>query len=153
MRIHTNILTRQDFTNAAKHAGVTLIELSEHGSQSRARAFKFTLEGTSGRPPGFGQGDWETATWDEWGIVFAHLFDIDPEAHCGKNGYQSAEHYHWVTGNRFRTLTPLLQHKRHNWLSGVGGTSITGTFHVRTCKCGAVQRWLAYGHQWEEIAS
>src|SRR5258705_6579708 len=114
MRIHSNTLTHEDFADAAKRAGVSIVELSEHGSQSRKHAFKFALEGTSGRPRGFGAGG-EAATWDEWGIVFAHLFNVDPDAHTGKNGYLSAEHYHWVTGDRFRTLTPLLQHKRHKW--------------------------------------
>lgn len=151
MRIHSNTLTRQDFTDAAKRADVTLVDLTEHGSQSRARAFVFYLSGSGTQGGQWGTQNYKTATWDEWGIVFAHLFHVDPQAHCGKNGYRNAEHYHWSTDDRFRTLTPLLQHKRHNW--SVVNRSITGNYMVAQCKCGAVNRWMAYGHDWEEIAS
>jgi hypothetical protein len=156
MRIHTNTLIRKDFRDAAHEAGVSIVELSEHSSQSRARAYKFYLSGSAGRPGN--RRDEQAATWDEWGIFLAHLFNIDPNAHTGKNGYLSAEHYHWVTSDRFRTLTPSQQHKRHKWqymplLPGDFNDANTRSFYaVAQCNCGATQRWILHGHTWEEMA-
>jgi hypothetical protein len=79
------------------------------------------------------------------------LFDVDPLAHCGKNGYQSAEHYHWTTGNRFRALWPQWQHKRHKWIPQ--GSVATGAYYVYACDCGATQRHMAHGRQFAELSA
>lgn len=150
MRIHSDTLTRQDFTEAAKRAGAGIIELTEHGSHSRARAFKFYLRGHSTYRTQQGDRDDYAATWDEWGIVFNHLFDVDALAHTGKWPYSSGEHFHWVTGGRFRNLTPSQQHARHKW-NPLG--AVTGSYAVAECKCGATQRWMIHGHDFAELAS
>ncbi len=134
MRMHSDIITETDFHNAAKRAGVTIEHLSVHGSRTRARAFKFYLSG-SGRNGGqWGAQDYQTATWDEWGIFLGHLFARDAFAHCGRNSYIGADDYHWQTGDRFHSLTPDEQCKRHKWESLMP--------YVHECsKCNAIRRW------------
>lgn len=139
MKIHSDILTRGDFITAARRAGVTIVDLSEHGSKTRLRAFKFYISGSGVFGGQYGNASHKTATWDEWGIALAHLFDVDPFTHTGKGGYVGAEDYHWQTGGRFKTLTADQQHLRHRWermhvLS-------TGEHHEDWCDCGAVRRW------------
>lgn len=134
MRIHSDILTRDDFAAAARRAGVSLVQLAEHGSKTRVKAFSFYVSGSGVQGGQWGTQDYRTATWDEWGILLGHLFDVDAEAHCGKGSYLSADDYHWQTADRFRTLTPDRQHKRHKWeFKGISGE--------HGCKCGAGRRW------------
>lgn len=149
MRIHTS-LTEQDMRDAARLAGVQFERLAQHGSRSRDHAFDFILTGSSGRRGNFG-GDYEAATWDEWGIVLGELFRRDPNAHCGKNSYESGEHFRWVTGGRFDTLTPADQHRNHKW--EYSGVVVTGSYHVAECSCGAIQRWLALGHRFADLST
>lgn len=156
MKTHSNILTRENFRAAEKRADVKIVELEQTGSRSRQRAFRFYLSGSTGRPGN--QRDEQAATWDEWGIFFAELFDADPAAHCTKNSYLSAEHFHWVTGDRFRTLTPLLQHNRHKWeplaaLPGGFAEARERGWAEAKCDCGAVNRWLLPPKKWEDIAA
>lgn len=158
MRIHTDKLDENDMLTAAIHAGVIMHRLSRHRSQSRDHAFDFYLEG-SGRTGGqwgntgtSGASPVRAATWDEYGIFIARLYTKDPEAHFGKNSYQNAEHFHWVTGDRYKTLTPDQQHLKHIW--DYTGSSAGGIYHVSTCKkCPAILRRPAYGYTWEDIAS
>jgi hypothetical protein len=150
MRIHSDILAGSDFLNAERIAGVTLVNFDSVGSRSRVGSFEFSLTGSSNHAANFG-GGYKAATWDEWGIFLAHLFSVDPQAHCGKQSYLSAEHFHWSTGNRFDSLTLAGQHKRHAW--GMGQRCVTGSYSVSQCDCGAVQRWILRPHTWEEISS
>ena len=153
MIIHSDTLTREDFYIAAQRAGVHVIKLDQHGSRSRQRAFTFALSGSGVNGGMYGNLDYPTATWDEWGIVLNHLFALEPTARVPRV-YESAEQFHWFTADRYRTLTPGQQHKRHNWLSGdVNGRSAGGAYHVQSCKCGAFRRWLAHGYRWEDISS
>ena len=138
MRIHSDKLTYRDLLDGAALAGVDLVDCDSVGSRSRAKAFKLGLTGTSCYRTNFG-GDHQAATWDEWGMFLAHLYEVDPEFHCGARSYKNAEHFHWMTGNRFRTLTKDLQHKRHQW--NPQGRAATGAYAVSRCKCGAIQRW------------
>jgi hypothetical protein len=156
MRLHTNTITSRDLYAAAAAAGVRFGRLEEHGSRSRARAWDFTLTGSSPYRPNPG-GRWarddydpgaHAATWDEWGIFLAHLFDVDPDAHATGN-YQSREHFRWCTGGRFDTLTPAGQHHRHRW--EYTGESVTGSYAVHECECGAVHRWMTSGRRFEEL--
>lgn len=161
MRIHTDKLDTdmRAFREARELASVGIERLTLHGSQSRARAFDFLLSGNGrtgeqyGNSGNYGATQYKAATWDEWGIFLNHLFDVDPDARVAKV-YEGAEHFHWVTGDRYRTLTPADQHVRHNWLSGdAGGRSATGSYHVQSCKCGAIVRRMVHGHGWyAEIA-
>lgn len=161
MKIHSNILTRQDFQDAARKAGagVYLVDFETCGSRSRIRAFKFTLTGNSshwrnGGTYGANHDD-RAATWDEWGMFLAHLFDVDPQAHCGKNSYLSAEHFHWSTSDRFRALTPPYQHARHRWQPTpvVGSSQERGYYESQCTECEALHRYVAYGHTWEAISA
>jgi hypothetical protein len=153
MRIHSDLLSVQDFADAARRAGVTVVgNLGIHRSQSRTQAFTFTLSGNGRNGGQWGNQPHKTATWDEWGIVFAHLFDVDPLAHTGKWPYQSGEHFDWATGGRFRTLTPASQHLRHKWNRALG-PSLTGSYYVSECDCGAIQRVMADGRRFGELVS
>lgn len=155
MKIHTDIITARDMKDAIERAGLTSSHLQyiERGSRSRRRAFEFSLSGTSSRRKNSGQwgaGDDYAATWDEWGMFLAHLFAVDPGAHS--RDYESADHYHWVTGGRFHDLTPDMQHGGggHRW--GMPDLVVTGRYHVRECKCGAIMRRTAWGTKFEDLS-
>lgn len=152
MRIHSDTITHRDFINAAYTARVAVVDLSTYGSRSRDRAFKFYLSGSGITGGQWGSQDYKTATWDEWGIFLGHLFDVDPIAHTGKNSYLSAQHYHWVTGDRFRTLTPRHQHHRHRWeYRGNFDPDFRpdrSGFSEAWCSCRAIKRWVIRGDFW-----
>lgn len=141
MRIHTDTLTHDDLTDAARAAGVSLNKSTQHGSRRRARAFEVLLEGsgTRGNSGWYGAADRQAATWDEWGVFLAVLFDRDTLATI-PGVYENAEHFHWVTGNRFDALTmPADTHKRHSFR--YDGTSATGSYSVSNCtRCTAITR-------------
>lgn len=142
MRIHTN-LTHGDLADAARHAGVIIARSSQHGSRSREHAFEVNLSG-SGRHGGqWGNGQGKAATWDEWGIFLAELFRRDPK--LTTRDYPSEEAFHWLTVDRYRTLTPEQQHIQHRW--GDVQRVATGGYIVSTCKCGAAGRTPAYGYK------
>ena len=107
MRIHTNLTSAEMNTLTYGIDGVD-IAWTERGSRSRARAFDVHLvaverkgrrRGNSGR---YGAGYEYAATWDEWGIVFARLFALDPEATC--YAYHGAADYHLQDGPTVRRL-------------------------------------------------
>jgi hypothetical protein len=151
MRIHSDTLDLVDMHVAAKVAGVQIIDLSEHGSRSRVRAFSWTLSGSGSYRSQYRNSDHKAATWDEWGIFFAHLFNVDPLAHTGKWPYLSGVHFDWSTGGRYRTLTPSQQHLRHKW--NPLGSDATGKFYAYECACGAYQRQMTGSHDFAELAS
>lgn len=146
MRIHTDVLEMRDIWTAALHAGVIEHGLTQHGSRSRNRAFNLYLEG-SGRHGGqWGHHGEKSATWDEWGIFLARLYLRDPNMRIA-GVYENAEHFHWVTGNRFVSLTPDLQHLKHAWKSN--GRSATGSYYTFECpKCAALLRRLDSAWTW-----
>ena len=83
MRIHTDHLTESNIYNAARFARVDVVKLARHGSRSRDHAFDVKLEGESRRRPnggcsGAGYASGYAATWDQWGVFLAILFDVDP---------------------------------------------------------------------------
>lgn len=96
MKVHTDKLTRQDIYDAASKSGVE-VDISDHGSRSRARAFNVRLyviqdvrEPFRRRPNSgaFGasgpSGSQYAAHFDEWGQFIALLLDVDPDAICGQ---------------------------------------------------------------------
>lgn len=109
MRIHTDRLTTSDIYKAAHHARVDVVELTEHKSQSRDHSFNVKLEGESRRRPnggasGKGYASGYAATWDQWGVFFGILFDIDPAAICGtakRPIYDGRDDYTRKTNDRF----------------------------------------------------
>jgi hypothetical protein len=143
MIIHSDVFTYRHFEDAAAWAGVKIESIERKGSKSRHASFKFYLSGSSPYAPGFGRSFGEgvkAASWDEWGIFFARLFMLDPQAHCGKRGYQNEDDFHWVTGGRFRTLHPRNQHKRHKW-QPLGMVDSTDKHCMAICECGAENHW------------
>jgi hypothetical protein len=108
MRIHTSACINH-FRMAATVAGVTFERLEHHGSRSDLQAFDVVLNG-SGRNQPWGR-DYQAATWDEWGMFLAEVFNYD----------------------RFDTLTPRHQHRNHRWSSGYP--------RYQSCACGAERCW------------
>lgn len=143
MRIHSDTLTPADVYAAARAAGPGVgVTVTRHGSRSRSHALDVKLTGTSSRRPNSGNGGRfrdddpgapyaHAATWDEWGMFLARLFDVDPAARCwaypgGRVDFDA------VTRGRFDTLTPDEQHRLHRWDFDRGA-------RVLTCACGAEQ--------------
>lgn len=128
MRIHTNHpLPDSIFTNARQAAGVQHEKYSHHGSRTHATAREVILTGDSNRATNQRHA-WphdeytpRAASWDQWGIYLAFIFEQDPTARM--TYYRSAEHFHEVTGNRFnvaegglRSTTDVgYQKTSHKW--------------------------------------
>lgn len=104
MRIHTDTLTYDDVLQAAYNTqGVYLSDLAEHGSRSRHHAFNVKLGGNSGRwvnSGQYGRGDHKAATWDQWGIFLAALYDKDPNMLAG-GMYTSRDNFHERTERKY----------------------------------------------------
>jgi hypothetical protein len=138
MRLHTDILSaRQVYAATAGIDGVD-VELTSHGSRSRDHAFEVHLvaEQRKGRRRSntgtYGAGyDW-AATWDEWGLFFAALYDIDSQMTCW--AYDGADDFSHSTGGRFDG-EPFTPHDQHRW-------SYFDSY-VSKCKCGAVRNQSA----------
>lgn len=113
MRIHTDHLNTADIYRAARHARVDVVDLTKHKSQSRDHSFNVKLEGESRRRPnggssGRGYTSGYAATWDQWGVFFGILFDIDPGMICGtakRPIYADREDYLRKTNHRFEGRT------------------------------------------------
>lgn len=155
MKIRTNA-TADQVRAAAREARVSFERFDVTGSRTHAHTFDVLLLGhTSNRRPNSGYrgaGDEYAATWDEWGIFLARIFDADPTTRA--TYYDDAEHFHWVTGDRFRTLTHDEQHVSHHW--DYDGKVVTGSYDVSTCRtkkgeCGAIVRRMTHGHKFSEI--
>lgn len=116
MKLHSAKITSADVYAAARRAGVSVNELTEHGSISHGKALSVYLEGSSSRQSN--QRDHKAATWDEWGVVMADLYTIDPDAMWGNPrwGYTSAEDFHTKTQNRFAEGMPHDMHMQHKWV-------------------------------------
>lgn len=102
MRIHTDNLTTGDLMDAAKIARVE-IDWTSHGSRSRDHAFEVRLTGESRRRPNSGQygatRDAYAATWDQWGVFLAELFQRDATATI-PSAYRDGEAFANHTGDR-----------------------------------------------------
>jgi len=169
MRLHTD-LTRRDLYDIAYGIEGVYPEVIERGSRKRARAFDFYLSaderkgrrrGNSGRY-GAALGQY-AATWDEWGMVFARLFALDPDMDC--DAYHGAEDFHYKTGQRFSTFGILLSaptttadhwqfrdpadlaftpHDQHRWEFAEEDTTDDGVrVYESRCRCGAVKRYVS----------
>ena len=141
MKLHTDTLTYKDIYDACRKAGSGVgVDSTRKGSRSRDHAFDVSLTGTSTRRPNSGQsgaGDDYAATWDEWGMFFAHLYSVDPQMKCW--AYDDADDFHFKTASRFHALTPDQQCKNHKW--DYQGTALTGSYSVFQCrKCEALKR-------------
>ena len=133
MRIHSDKLTPQDVHKACRARGMTNVyaEVVVRGSRSRKGALEVKLTGNSNHRPNsgnYGAGDDYAARWDEWGIVIAELFALDPRATIGH--YPDAYTFHAYTVGRFRRLRGSETHLQHRWNQG-------GALGQLACKCGA----------------
>jgi hypothetical protein len=154
--------------------------ITQHRSRTHARAFEVQMEGNGSVASQYrtNTDGTKAATWDEWGVLIGRLYVLDPDAIWGGKAnpiYQSAEHFHWETGNRFRptratlrsdqdgntyttqdVVLPADTHKRHKW--EYSGDCVTGSYHIATCKgskgkpCSAIRRYMAYGHEFSSIS-
>lgn len=141
MKLHTDTITQVHLHHAANRAGSGVeVTYAKKGSRSKDHAFDVTLTGTSTRRPNSGQrgaGDDYAATWDEWGMFFAYLYEIDPGMKCW--AYDDADDFHFKTGARFHALTPDQQCRNHRW--EYQGTAATGGYSLFQCKkCEALKR-------------
>lgn len=78
MKIHSDILTVDHMQTAAKAARVSVVwpMFKPGGSQSRKNSFVVHLSGSSRYRAGFaGNNGLQAATWDEWGMFLAALFE------------------------------------------------------------------------------
>jgi hypothetical protein len=140
MRLHTDTLTEQDIHFACCSAGVTAEVFTRHGSRSRDHAFEVILSGSNTRNAN--GHSFKAATWDEWGVFFAALFERDPQMFAGnKNwGYDGAHAFHRKTDDRFLYSNPDRRfpedtHTQHKWWA-------TGDGQSQYCrKCTAIFRW------------
>lgn len=127
MKIHTSDpfgVARAIYAATAPLPGV-YADTDVVGSRSHNGAVNLKLEGTSNRRQNAGTSRSvdrfdmpHAATWDEWGVVLAAVFATDPKAIAGSVKhpiYKGAEHYHTVTGDRFREGLPEDTHQNHRW--------------------------------------
>lgn len=122
MRLHTSRIASQlEIYEATKGLDGVYAEVTAHGSRSKEYAYEVSLEGNGYRKNTglYGAAENFAATWDEWGVVIARLFDLDPDAFWGtakRPTYANAEDFHRATGERFRSLElPDDTHKQHRW--------------------------------------
>ena len=139
MRIHTT-LTVDDLYRARRASGAPIHfeKLTEHRSTSHARAFEVRLSGTGGRNNTglYGAGDYDGATWDEWGAFFGALYELDQTARCGgtaaRPGYANGRDFHRQTGHRF-TRRALDERKPCDCGVKYGGKPADGAEHFPGC--------------------
>lgn len=113
MRIHTDTLTEREIRAAAARFNLYPEVLTKHGSRKRDHAFEVQLSGSSSRKAQ--SGEWNAATWDEWGAFIGYLFSLDSEATMSY--YESAEAFHRYTCNRFQSgMLPADTHNQHRWV-------------------------------------
>lgn len=131
MRIHTDTLTYSDMTHAAMAARVNFTTIQQHGSRSRDHSFDVILTGESRRRQNGGED--MAATWDQWGVFLAYLFDKDSEAKCW--AYSDASQFAYRTVYRFEDGWPTDAHGDHRF-------QYDGMPYTQKCtKCTARNRW------------
>jgi hypothetical protein len=149
MRIHTNATTEQIWAAINSVPTVHAERLTEHRSNTHARAFELNLSG-SGRHGGqYGNRDAKSAPWDDWGAVMAAIFEADQTTRMGGSQrqpiYADVDDFDWQTGGRFIRGMPADAHIQHKW--EWQGTAVTGSYSVAHCKgskghpCSALKRW------------
>lgn len=143
MRIHANTLTTSEIYKAARIARVEIEHLTEHGSRKRTHAFEVKLSGESRRRPNNNgvHGDVFAATWDQWGVFLACLFDADnsitiPTAYDDRETFQYRTDARFVkVGGGWDNYWPADAHGDHTF-------RYAGIPYTQSCtKCSATQRW------------
>jgi hypothetical protein len=82
-------------------------------------------------------GDWQAATWDEWGALLGWLFNLDPDMTC--TYYKDADFFHTQTDGRFRAgVIPADTHAQHRWSYDFANSKPWSGNRINTCtKCSA----------------
>jgi hypothetical protein len=146
MRIHcSNDVTTSTIYAAARHARVD-VTITEHGSRSRDHAFNVKLEGESRRRPNggaSGAGSGYAATWDQWGVFLAFIFDVDPRTKCW--AYANVWDFDAKTRYRFSPDGNDRAEGSDFWPNDAHGDhrfEFAGVPRQQSCtKCSAVQTW------------
>lgn len=144
MRLHTN-LSESDILSAGVQAGVVFQRLDEYGSRKRPRAFDVILSGRGRRGNRYGVGDFQSASWDQWGVFLGALYRKDAAMVAGE-AYSCAEHFDWSTNHRYDgTEFAHCFHTRWSF----DGYACTNGYGISHCaSCGTVKRWLSGGAVW-----
>lgn len=120
MRIHSNALTSLDIYRATDALDGVYVQVTPVGSRSHDGAFEVRLTGTSTRRTMDGRD--QAATWDEWGVFIAAVYEVDPVAVFGSvkaPNYRDSNHFHAVTRYRFDADgLPSDTHQQHRWEYG-----------------------------------
>lgn len=148
MKIHTSATAQQVLDAVKAVPGVFLHNpLTEGRSATHPRRFELRLEGSGGRNNTglYGAGDYQGATWDEWGAVLGGIFRADPKARMGGSEkapvYRNAEQFHVITGERFvEPGIPNDTHSRHRWVRHNGDDTLTCS-HKAGCSAIWRPRW------------
>ena len=141
MRIHGDHIMTGDIYAAAELARVTLDRTTMHNSRSRGQAFDITLTGESKRRPNGGtvnrlvhNPDAYAATWDQWGVFLAYLFEHDTTLTIPRV-YEDVDQFNHKTDFRFEDGWPNDAHGDHTF-------RYSGTPRQQECsKCTAVTIW------------
>lgn len=101
MRIHSDVLTIEHVNAAADEVpGVHLHKFSEHGSRRRDHTLDVFLVGHGKTGGQWGApGGLKTASWDDWGMVLARLYIIDPLLWTRQ--YPDRREFNTYTADRF----------------------------------------------------
>lgn len=155
MRIHSDSLSYGDLEGAARRAGVTIVNFHLRGSRSRDHALDVTLSGTGKHGGQWGNTEYRSATFDEWGLFIQALYRKDPDALIGP--YRSAEHFTWIFEGRYAELIQMTELSReqfmcrkHRWENFVKPIPGTRARADECAKCGAVMHTLPVGTTWEQ---
>lgn len=112
MKIWSDKLSRGDIFAAARKAHVDITRWEKSEARKRALRWDIALSGDSASMQGNGDG-YRAATWDQWGIFLADLFETDPN--LTTEYYADREAFHAITDDRFTTLTYEQSHRKHDW--------------------------------------
>src|SRR5690606_12983870 len=125
--------------NAARALEGVRAETTRYGSRKRAAAIELGV--SAEQRPGrrltnsgyYGAGYDYAATWDEWGVIFAAIFEADANATCA--AYEDGYDFHWQTDDRFIDGTmPEHRHDMHRWqYTGAAGRA-ANSYAIYTCK-------------------
>lgn len=140
MRIHTDVLDAPDFNEAARIARVTFTRIDWKGSRSRNRSVDLILTGESHKMQNGGTE--RAATWDQWGVFLAVLFDKDPS--MTTTYYADADAFARKTADRFGAFDDVRRFVAIGWPNDSHGDhqwDYAGVPGEQACtKCTAIRR-------------
>lgn len=140
MKIHTNTLDMPDLVEASHIARVDFSRIDRKGSQTHERAFDVILTGESNKMQNGGRE--KAATWDQWGVFLAVLFDKDPS--MTTTYYADADAFARKTADRFGAFDDVRRFVAIGWPNDSHGDhqwDYAGVPGEQACtKCTAIRR-------------